>query len=83
MFISRKELEQIRETQKRQEKEIKSLKQVVEALKKTNKEQAERNKKYDASLGKKYIHETIGAKNEEEAASIMDEWLNGAKDGGK
>lgn len=83
MFITRKKLKQIRETQERHEKEIKSLKQAVEALKKTSKEQAERNKKYDASLGKRYIHETIGAKDEKEAASIMDEWLNGAKEGGK
>ena len=80
MLISRKELEQIRKTLETQAKEIKSLKQAVEALKKTNKEQAERNKKYDASLGKKYIHETCGASDEKEAKSIMDEWLNGAKE---
>ena len=53
---------------------------MFEALKKTNKKQAERNKKYDASLGKKYIHETFGVSDEKEAKSIMDEWLNGAKE---
>lgn len=73
MFISRKELESIRA-------EIKALEQEISTLKKQNEAQAERNKKYDDSLKKRYIHETFGASDESETKSIMDEWLNGAKE---
>lgn len=73
MFISKKELEEIRA-------EIKSLKQAVNALKTTNKKQAEAIKKLEESSQKKYIHEIFEGKDEKETASIMDEWLNGAKE---
>ena len=48
MFISKKELEEIRA-------EIKGLKQAVNALKTTNKKQAEVIKKLEESSQKKYI----------------------------
>jgi len=85
MFISRKELKEIRDTLKSQARQIEGLKQSVKALKETNKKQAELNKKYDDSLGKRYIHEAFDGKSVEEQASIMDEWLHGAKktEGGK
>ncbi len=73
MFISKKELEEIRA-------EIKGLKQAVNALKTTNKKQAEAIKKLEESSQKKYIHEIFEGKDEKETASIMDEWLNGAKE---
>lgn len=73
MFISKKELEEIRA-------EIKSLKQAVNALKTINKKQAEAIKKLEESSQKKYIHEIFEGKDEKETASIMDEWLNGAKE---
>ena len=38
---------------------------------------AEKNKKYDEQLGKRYLSDTFAGKSEEEARSIMDEWLNG------
>ena len=77
MFISKAELEEIRATMKAQAKQIKSLRQAIEAQKKTNKLQAEKNKKYDEQLGKRYLSDTFAGKSEEEARSIMDEWLNG------
>lgn len=86
MFISKRELEEIRQTIRNLKdevavlrKESRAAKQAIEALKKTNKEQAIRNQKYDESLGKKYLSETFAPKDEKEAKSIMDEWLNGAK----
>lgn len=77
MFISKAELEEIRATIKTQAKQIKSLQQATEAQKKTNKLQDEKNKKYDEQLGKRYLSETFAGNSEEEARSIMDEWLNG------
>lgn len=79
MFISRKELKEIRETLKAQNRQIEGLKQSIKALKETNKKQAELNKKYDDSLGKRYIHEAFDGKSVEEQASMIDEWFNGAK----
>lgn len=57
MFISKKELETIRQFIKTQK---------------------EKNKEYDESLGKKYIHEQFeNDKKQKYSASVIDEWLNG------
>lgn len=83
MFISKKELEDIRKQLKAQDKEIKSLKQAVSALKQTNKEQNDTIKEIKTKSEKKYISELFDGKDEAEAHSIMDEWLNGAKEDSK
>lgn len=77
MFISTKELESIRKQLAAQAKEIKNLKLENKTLTKFIKEQKELNKKYDESLGKKYIHEAFENKSQEEIQSLIDEWQNG------
>lgn len=77
MFISTKELESIRKQLAAQAKEIKNLKLKNKTLTKFIKEQKELNKKYDESLGKKYIHEAFENKSQEEIQSLIDEWQNG------
>lgn len=77
MFISTKELESIRKQLAAQAREIKNLKLENKTLTKFIKEQKELNKKYDESLGKKYIHEAFENKSQEEIQSLIDEWQNG------
>lgn len=77
MFISTKELESIRKQLAAQAREIKNLKLKNKTLTKFIKEQKELNKKYDESLGKKYIHEAFENKSQEEIQSLIDEWQNG------
>lgn len=77
MFISTKELESIRKQLAAQAKEIKNLKLENKTMSKFIKEQKELNKKYDESLGKRYIHEAFENKSQEEIQSIIDEWQNG------
>lgn len=77
MFISTKELESIRKQLAAQAKEIKNLKLENKTLTKFIKEQKELNKKYDESLGKRYIHEAFENKSQEEIQSLIDEWQNG------
>lgn len=77
MFISTKELESIRKQLAAQAKEIKNLKLENKTMSKFIKEQKELNKKYDESLGKKYIHEAFENKSQEEIQSLIDEWQNG------
>lgn len=74
MFISSKELKEIRKT-------IAEQAEIIKALAKDNKKQKELNKKYDEALGKHYVHEQFEEQRakEKESASILDEWLNGAK----
>ena len=77
MFISTKELESIRKQLAAQAKEIKNLKLKNKTMSKFIKEQKELNKKYDESLGKRYIHEAFENKSQEEIQSLIDEWQNG------
>lgn len=77
MFISTKELDYIRKQLAAQAKEIKNLKLENKTLTKFIKEQKELNKKYDESLGKRYIHEAFENKSQEEIQSLIDEWQNG------
>lgn len=77
MFISTKELESIRKQLAAQAKEIKNLKLENKTMSKFIKEQKELNKKYDESLGKRYIHEAFENKSQEEIQSLIDEWQNG------
>ncbi len=77
MFISTKELESIRNQLAAQAKEIKNLKLENKTMLKFIKEQKELNKKYDESLGKRYIHEAFENKSQEEIQSLIDEWQNG------
>lgn len=77
MFISTKELESIRKQLAVQAKEIKNLKLENKTMSKFIKEQKELNKKYDESLGKRYIHEAFENKSQEEIQSLIDEWQNG------
>lgn len=73
MFISKKELEEIRA-------ELKSLKQAITSLKATNKKQSEKIKELEESSKKKYVHELFDSDTtDEEKESLIDEWLNGAK----
>ena len=77
MFISTKELDYIRKQLAAQAKEIKNLKLENKTMSKFIKEQKELNKKYDESLGKRYIHEAFENKSKEEIQSLIDEWQNG------
>ena len=77
MFISTKELDYIRKQLSAQAKEIKNLKLENKTMSKFIKEQKELNKKYDESLGKRYIHEAFENKSQEEIQSLIDEWQNG------
>ena len=77
MFISTKELDSIRKQLAAQAKEIKNLKLENKTMSKFIKEQKELNKKYDESLGKRYIHEAFENKSQEEIQSLIDEWQNG------
>ena len=77
MFISTKELDYIRKQLSAQAKEIKNLKLENKTISKFIKEQKELNKKYDESLGKRYIHEAFENKSQEEIQSLIDEWQNG------
>ena len=77
MCIPTKELESIRKQLAAQAKEIKNLKLENKTMSKFIKEQKELNKKYDESLGKRYIHEAFENKSQEEIQSLMDEWQNG------
>ena len=77
MFISTKELDYIRKQLAAQAKEIKNLKLENKTMSKFIKEQKELNKKYDESLGKRYIHEAFESKSQEEIQSLIDEWQNG------
>lgn len=77
MFISTKELDYIRKQLAAQAKEIKNLKLENKTMSKFIKEQKELNKKYDESLGKRYIHEAFENKSQEEIQSLIDEWQNG------
>lgn len=77
MFISTKELDYIRKQLAAQAKEIKNLKLKNKTMSKFIKEQKELNKKYDESLGKRYIHEAFENKSQEEIQSLIDEWQNG------
>ena len=77
MVISTKELDYIRKQLAAQAKEIKNLKLENKTMSKFIKEQKELNKKYDESLGKRYIHEAFENKSQEEIQSLIDEWQNG------
>lgn len=77
MFISTKELDYIRKQLAALAKEIKNLKLENKTMSKFIKEQKELNKKYDESLGKRYIHEAFENKSQEEIQSLIDEWQNG------
>jgi len=76
MFISKKELEGIRNTIKTLQKENKSLKQSISSFKEN---QELKNKEYDESLAKRYLREEYEKQQKKEAQGILDEWLNGAK----
>lgn len=76
MFISKKELESIRNELKALRKDLKSMKQ---SLSISQESQKKKNKIYDETIKNRSLHEQFNAQQHarDEFDSLLDEWQNG------
>ena len=82
MFISKKELESIRQTMADLNNKNRDLETRIIALQNTFAEQQKTNKELEEKIEKRFISERT-LNSEEEQSSLIEEWMNGAKEGEK